>query len=248
MRKLSVIAGLVVFFWMQKLVLASHEKLIPHPGHKEMFSSKKGTQEIIKLLKQHVRVSEQQVEKAKKIYQSMTGDGIKDLTLKTDDLQFFFQDPLFIYPDPISNRYSGAAQFGLINNEITNFINNINRTERRHIFVYSSIMRRIINERLRYSGVVSKSVSLRALQDVEKRFIEIGKLLDKIKKTKDLKEVAELQARIKNMSSLIKNESIKLHGAVSLHDIEDKLIEIQKRKLYGRMFDSHFENMPNVRL
>ncbi|WP_375650043.1 type IV secretion system protein [Bartonella sp. MU70NMGDW] len=246
MKKRFIITGMITFLGIINLTLTSN------------FSWSSGTQDstvqsplpvskaeyltVIELLKEQIKTNENQIEKAKKIHQSITGNRIEKPTIG-ENKSFFIQDSPSIYPKPTYHYNSvNAGQFAKL-------INSVFHEERRFDFWSLPLheMRTIINTRLKYSGIVDKAVSLQTFQDAENRFTQIVDFLNNIDKTKDLKEVFELQTRIKTMSAMLQNEYIKLQMVRNLSDNEDTLIEIQKRKLYGKIIEPTRSNMPTVR-
>ncbi|WP_273759015.1 type IV secretion system protein [Bartonella sp. AU55XJBT] len=202
---------------------------------------------IIELLNQQIKTAEDQIEKAKKVHQSITGNRIQKPTIG-DNKVFFLQDSS-IYPSPHTDYQNLNAQQFQNYNYFKHLMLSIQREERSNTFrqMQPRTMRAIINTRLKYSGIVDKAVSLQTFQDAEKRFTQIVNFLNEIDKTKDLREVFELQTRIKNMSAMLQNEYAKLQMVRNLSNNEETLIEIQKRKLYEKIISSENRNVPNVR-
>ncbi len=197
---------------------------------------------IIELLNQQIRTNENQIENAKKIYQSITGNRIQKPTIG-ENKSFFIQDSPSIYPKTHPN-YSGVDV-----GQFRDLLYSVLDEEKRVVFwsLPYHEMRTIINTRLNYSGIVDKAVSLQTFQDAENRFTQIVDFLNNIDKTKDLKGVFELQTRIKTMSAMLQNEYTKLQMVRNLSDNEEALIEIQKRKLYGKIIASNHNDMPKIR-
>ncbi|WP_375685715.1 type IV secretion system protein [Bartonella sp. TT110JLCBS] len=246
MKKIFIITGMITLLGMINLTLISNFSWasgaqdstiqIPLPVSKTEYLK------IIELLNQQIKESQNQIENAKKIHQSITGNRIQKPTIG-EDKSFFIQDSPSIYPKTHSN-YSGvdAGQFQSV-------LYSVLDEEKR--FTFWSLpyheMRTIINTRLNYSGIVDKAVSLQTFQDAENRFTQIVDFLNNIDKTKDLKGVFELQTRIKTMSAMLQNEYTKLQMVRNLSDNEEALIEIQKRKLYGKIINSNNNDMPTIR-
>ncbi|WP_375683580.1 type IV secretion system protein, partial [Bartonella sp. AP281QHHD] len=204
--------------------------------------SKKEYLQIIELLKQQIQASENQIENAKKVHQSITGNRIQKPTIG-EDKSFFIQDSSSIYPKPMTDYHN------VIIEQFNDIVFDVMSEEKRAYFwsLPHHEMRTIINTRLKYSGIVDKAVSLQTFQDAENRFTQIVDFLNNIDKTKDMKEVFELQTRIKTMSAMLQNEYTKLQMVRNLSDVEENLIEIQKRKLYGRIIISSNQKMPTIR-
>ncbi|WP_375629970.1 type IV secretion system protein [Bartonella sp. TT67HLJMS] len=247
MKKRFIITGIITLLGMINLTLTSN------------FSWGSGTQDltvqspfpvskaeyltVIELLKQQIRTNENQIENAKKIHQSITGNRIKKPTIG-EKKSFFIQDsPTLSYPE------KGRDYYSLSVGEFRDLLHSVHHEEKRSVFWFLPYheMRTIINKRLKYSGIVDKAVSLQTFQDAENRFTQIVDFLNNIDKTKDLKEVFELQTRIKTMSAMLQNEYTKLQMVRNLSDNEEALIEIQKRKLYGRIVSPDNRNVPTIR-
>ncbi|WP_375687978.1 MULTISPECIES: type IV secretion system protein [unclassified Bartonella] len=244
MKKRFIITGMITLLGMINLTLTSN------------FSWGSGTQgstvkssflkaeylEIIKLLEQQIKTNENQIENAKKIHQSITGNRIQKPTIG-ENKNSFIQDLSSIYPKTQTNYQNITTE------ELKKRFNEIILEEKRYSFQHLPYdkIRETINTRLKYSGIVEKAVSFQTFQDAENRFKQMNDFLDKINKTKDLKEVFELQTRIKTMSAMIQNEYTKLQMVRNLSDDEETLIEIQKRKLYRKIVASNYKNMPIIR-
>ncbi|EJF97361.1 hypothetical protein LBE40_07840 [Bartonella taylorii] len=245
MKKRFIITGMITLLGMINLTLTSN------------FSWGSGTQgsavqipfskaeylEIINLLKQQIIATENQIENTKKIHQSIIGNDTST-PMARESFHYFLEFLPSVYPKAQTNYQvmSGVGEF-------KKFFRDIILEEKRYSFQNLPYhrMREIINTRLKYSGIVDKAVSFQTFQDAENRFKQIDDFLDKINKTKDLKEVFELQTRIKTMSSMIQNEYTKLQMVRNLSEDEENLIEIQKRKLYGKTVASHHKGIPKIR-
>ncbi|WP_273719612.1 MULTISPECIES: type IV secretion system protein [Bartonella] len=201
---------------------------------------------IIELLTQQIKTTEDQIKNAEQLYKSITGNKIRNLGMQP---KLFIEDSLFIYPTP-HKTYVGmpTTQFRQ-RDHLEKLMTKINTQEMRVLFSYLSLKRQyeIINKRLQYSGIVDKAVSLQAFEDAEKRFIQIVDFVNDINKTKDLREVFDLQTRIRNMSAVLQNEYAKLQMVRNLSNNEELLIEIQKRKLYEKIISNAHTRVPQVR-
>ncbi|WP_375645193.1 MULTISPECIES: type IV secretion system protein [unclassified Bartonella] len=244
MRKILIITGMITLLGMINLTLTSN------------FSWGSGTQgstvqipfskadylEIITLLKQQIEETEKQIENAKKIHQSIIGPKMLAHAIG-DNFSFFIPVSPFDYPD------TKTSYQNISTGHYRNFFRKLVLEEKKDGFQklpYYKI-REIINTRLKYSGIVEKAVSLQTFKDIENRFKQVKDFLDKINNTKDLKELFDLQTRIKTMSSMIQNEYTKLQMVRNLSDDEETLIEIQKRKLYSKIIASYNKRMPEIR-
>ncbi|WP_375672384.1 MULTISPECIES: type IV secretion system protein [unclassified Bartonella] len=244
MKKRFIITGMITLWGMINLTLTSN------------FSWGSGTQgstvqipfskaeylEIIKLLKQQIEENEKQIENAEKIHQFIIGHKVLTSTLG-ENFSFFLPVSPFVYPDPSTNyQTTYVGHYRAVFRQLV-------LDEKRHGFQklpYDKI-REIINTRLKYSGIVEKAVSLQTFKDIDKRFRQVESFLEQINKTQDLKELFDLQTRIKTMSSMIQNEYTKLQMVRNLSDDEETLIELQKRKLYRKIVTFYNKNMPKIR-
>ncbi|WP_273790009.1 type IV secretion system protein [Bartonella sp. ML70XJBT] len=202
---------------------------------------------IIGLLNQQIKTTKDQIENTKKIHQAITGNRIQKPSIG-EDKSFFLQDSS-IYP--LANTdYSNPNAKKIKNYDyLKDLIFSVQTEEKRSNFWYMPWQNAhaIVAMRLKYSGIVDKAVSLQTFKDAEKRFTQIINFLNEIDKTKDLREVFELQARIKNMSAMLQNEYAKMQMVRNLSNNEELLIEIQKRKLYGKILNPENKNVPNIR-
>ncbi|PIT67778.1 type IV secretion system protein [Bartonella tribocorum] len=259
MKKI-LIAGLIIFFGIQNSAYGfftfwPSEYLDSKPELKKTSISvppsadtleatdflKKPT--VVELLKKQIEVQTEQLEKMMDINSAISGYVIGDRLTLPNNMDYFFQNPQVIYPIP--RRHYHFSTHG-IHSKIIDFMRDINNKE--NSYWSDSWIREKINRRLKYNGIVAKAVSLRAFQDVEKRFIQIADSLKQISNTKNVIESSELQLHIKNMLAMIKNESVKLKMVRDLSENEGNLINIQRRKLYGKMVDSSNRNIPFIRL
>ncbi|WP_281431912.1 type IV secretion system protein, partial [Bartonella grahamii] len=84
-------------------------------------------------------------------------------------------------------------------------------------------------------------------QDAENRFTQIAGFLKDIDETKNLREVFELQTRIRNMSAALQNEYTKLQMIRNLSNNEEFLIEMQKRALYKKIVNNALTRVPQIK-
>ncbi|ACS52015.1 type IV secretion system protein [Bartonella grahamii] len=244
MRKILTITGMITLFGMINLTLTSNFSWgsTTQDSTVQIPFSKANYLEIIKLLKQQIEETKKQIENAKKIHQSIIGPKIPPYTLG-DTFSFFIPVSPFDYPDTKTNYQ--AIYVGHYRNLFRKLVLEEKRDSFQKLPYYK--IREIINTRLKYSGIIEKAVSLQTFKDIENRFKQVKDFLDKINNTKDLKELFDLQTRIKTMSSMIQNEYTKLQMVRNLSDDEETLIEIQKRKLYSKIVASYNKRMPEIR-
>ncbi|WP_254475111.1 type IV secretion system protein [Bartonella sp. B1098] len=251
MRKQFIKTGMITLLAVLNLTLTSNFSWgsgnqgstvqSPFPFSKEEYLK------IIDLLNQQITTANEQIEKAKKVHQSITGSRIQKPTIGEN--QSFFLRGSSIYPDAHANFQNPDALLSHNDNYFKELILSTQKEEQRFTFWHLPLekMRKIINTRLNYNGIVDKAVSLQTFQDAEKRFTQIANFVNDIDQTKDLREVFELQTRIRNMSAMLQNEYAKLQMVKNLSNNEELLIEIQKRKLYGKIINSENRNVPEIK-
>ncbi|UTO28306.1 type IV secretion system protein [Bartonella harrusi] len=192
--------------------------------------------ELIDLTKQRLEQNKEQLEQTKKTNQFITGNrnfaAENFKTMQTDLGSFFLKDPQLIYK--INNHPTISAS-----------LKGILQEEEIPITVRES--RNSIKKRTQYAAVIDKAVSLQTFQETENRFKQISGLLKKIDTTTDLKGIAELQAGIKGMLAMIKNEATKLQMVAYSRNAEQTLIKQQKQKRNMKILNSENKAMPTIR-
>ncbi|WP_375646825.1 type IV secretion system protein [Bartonella sp. TT29SHDZB] len=249
MKKRFIITGMIALLGMINLTLTSN------------FSWGSGTQgstvqtappvlkeeylKIIELLNQQIKANEDQIENTKKVYQSITGN--KQIT--RENLSKFLLEYSPFYPSThktytglYGKNFKAYGYFELLMTQVKGDEWRALLPITQHKIVYD-----ILNKRLEYSGIIDKAVSLQTFQEAENRFTQIADFLKDIDKTKDLREVFELQTRIRNMSAVLQNEYTKLQMVRNLSSNEEFLIEMQKRILYKRVMNNALTDMPQIR-
>ncbi|KEC55950.1 type IV secretion system protein [Bartonella koehlerae] len=165
-----------------------------------------------------------------KIYKSITGK--RNLNIAAvDSTSFFLKNPQYIY-DPDKNSGMSSSVKSILQKEQISDIREA---------------RKSIEGREQYATVVDKAVSFQTFQEAENRFEQIAKMLAGVEKTKDLKDIAELQAHIKSKLAMIQNESAKLQMVAHLRNAEQGLINQQKHKRNMKILDSKNTAMPTIR-
>ncbi|CAK02490.1 TrwJ4 protein precursor [Bartonella tribocorum CIP 105476] len=245
MKKRFIIIGMITLLGMINLTLTSNLSWSSGAqGSTVQIASSTEYLKIIELLKEKIKVTEEQIDNAKKVYQSIKGSRVTELRIKGGGDFFLHDMPVYAELKDYHNKNMDHYP------NIKDIAYSVYREEQRANFWSFSPnkMREIINKRLQYSGIVSKAVSLQTFKDAENRFTQIINFLNEIDRTMNLAEVFELQTRIRNMSSMLQNEYAKLQMVRNLRDNEELLIDIQKRKLYGKIISYQLTSMPRVRL
>ncbi|WP_254492560.1 type IV secretion system protein [Bartonella sp. B1099] len=176
------------------------------------------------------------LEVVKKIHESIMGsqkpNTQKLKNIQTDHSSFFLKNPETLY-----KRNEPSA--------LSTSLKNILKEEEIPISIHESSS--FINERMQYAAITDKAVSLRTFQEANNRFQHIEELLKKIKTTKDLKSIAELQAHIIGMLAMLQNETAKLQMVAHLRNAEHTLIKQQKDKHNIKILNSKNTKMPTIK-
>ncbi|EJF74692.1 hypothetical protein MEC_01216 [Bartonella alsatica IBS 382] len=185
--------------------------------------------DIINLLQEHLEIKNKQFEQTEKMYSSITGARENSESENSDDL--YFQNPQSIY-----NKSRKST-----------LLKDKDITEEKIVFDSVGKARDSINQRSEYAAIVDKAVSLQTFKETENRFTKIKELLQKISQTKDLKSIAELQARLKGKLTMIQNEATKLQMVAYSRKAEQALISQQKQKRNMKILNSKNKEMPTIR-
>ncbi|MGF7157139.1 type IV secretion system protein [Bartonella heixiaziensis] len=256
MKKLFIIAGMVVFFGMQSSTLAGsydwwwlYKKTTPPlstllptpepspPPKPEVDPVQMAYKKIIDALKQQLALTKNLLNQEEKTYASITGDRTT-LIEKQNDEKLYLPNPHFIYNKTNHDQ--------VIHNKSLN-VQNIERIENIKRFLNNKHAREFINQRLKHAVAIDKAVSLQTFQEAGNRFAAIIKMLKNVEKTQDLKDILEIQAYINGMLAMIRNENIKLQMVTHLRNAEHTLIKQQKRALYLHAFRKNHSGMPTIR-
>lgn len=177
-----------------------------------------------------------QLEQTEKIHDSITGsqkfDTEKFKTNQIDNTSFFLKNPETLYNKNTYSTLSSSLENALKEEEIPTSIHESSS---------------FINKRIQYAAITDKAVSLNTFQDAKNRFQQIEELLHEIKKTKDLKSIAELQAHIIGMLAMLQNETAKLQMVTHLRNAEYTLIKQQKDKHNVKILNSKNTKMPTIK-
>ncbi|WP_273789278.1 type IV secretion system protein [Bartonella sp. ML70XJBT] len=176
-------------------------------------------------------------EQTRKIHESITGskkfDAQEYKNIQTDNTSFFLKNPEKLY-----NRGASSS--------LSNSLDNILKEEETSSASIQET-RDAITKRIQYASLVDKAVSLKTFQEANNRFKQIEKLLSQIENTQDLKSIAELQAHIIGMLTMLQNETAKLQMVTHLRSAEHSLIKQQKDKYSIKILNSKNTKMPTIR-
>ncbi|ENN93036.1 type IV secretion system protein [Bartonella vinsonii] len=173
-----------------------------------------------------------------KIHKSITGIRAKTLKTEEDDGTLLLPNPQYIYDQ---TKQSNIA------NKIPELFRKIIKDEN---YLHDSPVdeaRETLDWRSQYAAVIDKVILLQAFQETEKRFEEIAKILTKVTETQDLKDIAELELRMKGMLAMIQNESTKLQMVAHSSNTEQALINRLKRKRNVQILQQKNTQMPTIR-
>ncbi|EJF98310.1 type IV secretion system protein [Bartonella vinsonii] len=183
-------------------------------------------------------IKENAVSLLEKIHKSITGTRAKPLKIVEDNGTLLLLNPEHIYDQ--SKRGDVTKKAPLLFKEIITKEN-----ELRDSAVDEA--RETIDWRSQYAAVIDKVIVLQAFQETEKRFEEIAKILTKVTETQDLKDIAELELRMKGMLAMIQNESTKLQMVAHSSNTEQALINRLKRKRNVQILQQRNTEMPTIR-
>ncbi|EAS3958151.1 type IV secretion system protein [Salmonella enterica subsp. enterica serovar Teko] len=93
---------------------------------------------------------------------------------------------------------------------------------------------KLMNQRLSEKGAYDRVVAEKAYNNQMQELSDMQALTDQISTTKDVKEVADLQARIQTAQGAIQGEQAKLNLMSMLQDAQDKIYEQQRERAVRR--------------
>ncbi|MBB5074256.1 type IV secretion system protein VirB5 [Bartonella callosciuri] len=207
----------------------------PHPKKEPPQNSKpergvNGPTPIIDLIKEQNKVIREQLKHAAEINRFIM-EKTKISDTPTNYTSFFLKNPELLYSENKSENISTSFKKILQEEKLSNSI---------------SDARDSINQRIHDTAVIDKAISLRTFREAENRFDTISKLLNQIDKTNNLKDIAELQIRIKAKLVMIQNEAVKLQMVAHMRNAEQELISQQKYKRNMKILNSKNTAMPII--
>ena len=101
-----------------------------------------------------------------------------------------------------------------------------------------------IAARSRTTAATDKAVGLAAYEGAQVRLRQIEGLMGEVNRTRDLKAIQEVQARIAIEQAAVQHETTKLQLVAMLQRAEERLVEQQKSDLAQRIFRSSNTGMP----
>lgn len=187
-------------------------------------------------MKQQVDSMKQQLEEARKSYESTVGyRGFGDL-LRDPSISKFL-------PDDMSEVLSGINKGGY--EGISEALDAILKEEQLSGDIETD--QTAVLEREQKLNAAHKAIGKEAYEGAGKRLEVIEGLIDEIANTEDPKESQELQARLTGEQALVNNELQKIQILQQLVAAERELIEIQKDEAVRQEFSSDKKGMPKIR-
>ncbi|MBB5074255.1 type IV secretion system protein VirB5 [Bartonella callosciuri] len=199
-------------------------------AEQKLLAKNKNIRAILDVLKEQLELKKKQLAETEKTYNSITGKG-KFSAISTNYTSFFLKNPQSVYSENIPQDILASLEQILQEESISNSI---------------SDARDSIYKRSQYVAAVDKATSLQTFQEAENRFDTISKLLNQIDKTNNLKDIAELKARLKAKLAMIQNEAVKLQMVAYMRNAERALIHQQKRKRNMKILNSKNTAMPTI--
>ncbi|WP_455474048.1 type IV secretion system protein [Bartonella sp. B30(2025)] len=188
------------------------------------------------LPKEQLEVAKQQLQQLENVYGSLMASHHKQkkLAMLGNDSDLFFKNPQSIYDQAkIDSKISGLFKSVEQKNKLQDD---------------SAIsMREAIRARSKYAAEMDQTVSLRVFEETENRFKKINELLAQAEKTGNLKDAADLQAKIVGTLTMIQNEATKLQMILHQRNAERILIDQQKLTRNVKILSSHNLSMPTIR-
>ena len=90
-----------------------------------------------------------------------------------------------------------------------------------------------LNKKLAEKGAYDRVIAEKAYNNQMQELSDMQELTEQISTTKDVKEVADLQARIQTAQGAIQGEQAKLKLMSMLQESQDKLYEAQRERAVG---------------
>jgi type IV secretion system protein VirB5 len=181
-----------------------------------------------------IRLLERQVAELKATYSALSGSRglggvLYDPALKEN------------LPSDWMKVYDAAARGGYAG--ITGSLRDIDRAERLSGTAAENVA--AVGARERTTAETDKAVGLKAFDGARARLAEIEGLMGKVNLTKDMKGVAELQARIAAEEAVVANEGTKLQLVAMLQGAEERLAREQRRDVAQKILSPTNTGMPD---
>lgn len=129
-----------------------------------------------------------------------------------------------VYSDAMNSSSSVTGSVNSMMNKVNNEIDDLSPAD----------ALKLMNQRLSEKGAYDRVVAEKAYNNQMQELSDMQALTDQISTTKDVKEVADLQARIQTAQGAIQGEQAKLNLMSMLQDAQDKIYEQQRERAVRR--------------
>lgn len=129
-----------------------------------------------------------------------------------------------VYSDAMNSSSSVTGSVNSMMNKVNNEIDDLSPAD----------ALKLMNQRLSEKGAYDRVVAEKAYNNQMQELSDMKALTEEISNTKDVKEVADLQARIQTAQGAIQGEQAKLKLMSMLQESQDKLYESQRERAVRR--------------
>ncbi|NGE86060.1 type IV secretion system protein [Escherichia coli] len=129
-----------------------------------------------------------------------------------------------VYSDAMNSSSSVTGSVNSMMNKVNNEIDDLSPAD----------ALKLMNQRLSEKGAYDRVVAEKAYNNQMQELSDMQALTDQISTTKDVKEIADLQARIQTAQGAIQGEQAKLNLMSMLQDAQDKIYEQQRERAVRR--------------
>lgn len=129
-----------------------------------------------------------------------------------------------VYSDAMNSSSSVTGSVSSMMNKVNNEIDDLSPAD----------ALKLMNQRLSEKGAYDRVVAEKAYNNQMQELSDMQALTEQISTTKDVKEVADLQARIQTAQGAIQGEQAKLKLMSMLQESQDKLYEAQRERAVRR--------------
>ncbi|ECW8875738.1 type IV secretion system protein [Salmonella enterica] len=129
-----------------------------------------------------------------------------------------------VYSDAMNSSSSVTGSVSSMMNKVNNEIDDLSPAD----------ALKLMNKRLSEKGAYDRVVAEKAYNNQMQELSDMQALTEQISTTKDVKEVADLQARIQTAQGAIQGEQAKLKLMSMLQESQDKLYEAQRERAVRR--------------
>ncbi|EOC5660685.1 type IV secretion system protein [Salmonella enterica] len=130
-----------------------------------------------------------------------------------------------VYSDAMNSSSSVTGTVNSMMNKVNNEIDDLSPAD----------ALKLMNQRLSEKGAYDRVVAEKAYNNQMQELSDMQALTEQISTTKDVKEIADLQARIQTAQGAIQGEQAKLNLMSMLQDAQDKIYEQQRERAVRRI-------------